>query len=151
MPKSMFLAYLYRDRRLLVASVTQRNIANRCNVNRGTVQNALNKFEEMGAVMVLPCRDQGFFNNVYLLGFEAQNIMDIRSLYFVDSVYLEQGESIPDGIRNFIMSSYLEGPVFQCAKSAKDGRNFFEHLFGVNPESKPAGQYTTGWRIDRPR
>ena len=67
-PQAMFLAGLYRDKKLLVANVAQRTIAKKCNVNRGTVQSALRKFEALGAVIVLPCENQGIQNNLYCVG-----------------------------------------------------------------------------------
>jgi DNA-binding MarR family transcriptional regulator len=130
--KSLFLARLFRDRNLLVASVSQRTIAVRCYVNRGTVQSALRKLEEMGAVIFLPCEEQGFYNNVYFLGFRGPTDLENRSLFMVDSGFLKDGRPIPDSIKHYIQNRFLIDERPDLAKS-KDGIYLLETLFGVKP------------------
>jgi DNA-binding MarR family transcriptional regulator len=130
------VAILYQVNKLLVANVSTRTIAERTGRNRSTVCKALDKFDEIGAVIKINEPIDGASNNIYLLGFEDYNgeIDGKHDYFFVDSIPLFKGEAMPDRYKQYIRDHYryetLLNPNFSDGQ-----KNIFEMLFGKSLHS----------------
>jgi DNA-binding MarR family transcriptional regulator len=96
---------LYHINNILFVNVSQRTIVHRCKVHRSTVISALKKFEEMGAVIIIPS-DGNRSNNIYIVGFKGHTESDKNEYFLVDSVPLRSGKKLPDQIKNFITEKF---------------------------------------------
>jgi predicted transcriptional regulator len=107
------IASLYQKSGILCANVSQRTIAAKCKVDRATVYRALNKFDEIGAIIKMSDGQEKGFNNYYILGFQNQrpDKSGKQEYYLVDSIPIRGGEKLPDGIRKFILEHY-KGELF---------------------------------------
>jgi hypothetical protein len=101
------LVDLYRINHLLMANVSQKTIADRCNVNRATIIRALKKFEEYGAVITMSDGENNS-NHIYLLGVERQDKSGKEEYFFVDSIPIRSGKKLPDQTIKFIEDHYQD-------------------------------------------
>jgi DNA-binding MarR family transcriptional regulator len=116
------IAMLYQRNKLLVANVSTRTIAERCQVSRSTVCKALDNFYAVGAAIRISHGAKDGENNFYILGFDGSG-SERDEYFFVDSIPIRAGEKMPDVVRERIESGYKE-TVF--TKSARG----WEILFG---------------------
>jgi hypothetical protein len=99
------IAHLYQFNHILFANVSQRTIADRCNVNRLTVMRSLRMFEDYGAVITL---SDGENNNFYIIGFETKDKLDKQEYYLIDSMPIRSGKRMPEEIKNTIIEHYKD-------------------------------------------
>ena len=102
------IAYLYQNSQLLVVNVSYAKIAEKCKVNRATVYRALNKFNEVGAVIKISGEKEKHTNNFYILGIENKQGEDKLPYFFIDSIPISSGEKMPDDIKAFICKNYMD-------------------------------------------
>jgi len=138
------IALLYQKNKLLVANVTTRTIAEKSRVNRSTVCKALDKFNDIGAVIKISDGAENSANNLYLLGFEDMNAEQDgkEDYFFVDSIAIEWGEKMPDTIKRFIRDNYRKKSFLDTSPTFTDQRNVFQVLFDKNIHSL---QKQGGW------
>ena len=74
-PASKLISYLYRENRLLVSLMNQREISDKCGVNRSTLISAIKKFDDIGAVICISGGGGTGHSNLYLMGFEHREKM----------------------------------------------------------------------------
>lgn len=115
------IATLYQRNKLLVANVSTRTIAERCQVSRSTVWETLKKFNAVGAAIRISHGAKDGENNFYILGFDASD-SEREEYYFVDSIPIKSGEKMPDETREAIEVGY-EKTVF--TKSAMGWKKLF--------------------------
>jgi hypothetical protein len=115
------IAMLYQRNRLLVANVSTRTIAERCQVSRTTVWATLDKFNAVGAAIRISHGAEDGENNFYILGFDASG-SEREEYYFVDSIPIASGKKMPEEIRETIEFGY-EKTVF--TKSNQDWKELF--------------------------
>jgi hypothetical protein len=106
------LVRLYRENGLLITLMSQRTIETKCGHNRSTVCNAIDKFDDTGAVIKVPGRKGKGFSNLYIMGFaslkkEKNGRVSRKDEYlFSDSPVLRSGGRIPDDVKDFVRSNY---------------------------------------------
>jgi len=110
-PPSKKLTFLYSINGLLVSMISERTIADKCNFNRGTVCNAIDKFDDYGAVIKIPGKKGKGYSNLYIMGFERREKIKEKKMkrtdfLFSDSPILRSGKKIPDDIKEFIRDRY---------------------------------------------
>ncbi len=125
---------LYQENKLLIANVSQNKISDVCRVHRGTVQSALEKFDQFGSLITVSAKDDGVLNNFYIIGFEARLDGEDQKLYFVDSIPLTQGRPMPENIKDYIAKEFMDGGVIYNRKAKETQRTMLEILFGVREQ-----------------
>jgi DNA-binding MarR family transcriptional regulator len=101
------IALLYQSNKLLVANVSTRTIAERCQVSRSTVCKVLDKFHGTGAAIRISNGDEEGENNFYILGFDSLGSLK-DEYFFVDSIPIRDGKGMPDAIREYIEFRYKD-------------------------------------------
>ena len=116
---------LYHSNGILFVNASQRTIAQMCAVHRGTVITALNKFEDMGAVIIIRY-DDNTPSNVYVVGFQYWD-HEMKEYYLVDSIPVSSGKNLPEEYKNYIRKG--------CGnKLFGKSDTFWGDLFGIKPK-----------------
>ena len=110
-PITKLISRLYKENQLLVAFMTQRELAERCGVNRSTIISATKKFDETGAVICVSGGGGLGHANLYVLGFEHREKTDNAyskktDLWFSNCPALASGEAIPSYIKEYLRSNH---------------------------------------------
>jgi hypothetical protein len=106
------LVRLYRENGLLVTLMSQRTIESKCGHNRSTVCNAIDRFDDVGAVIKVPGRKGKGFSNLYIMGLtglkkQKNGRVSARDEYlFSNSPVLRSGGEIPEDVKDFVRSNY---------------------------------------------
>lgn len=104
-PAANILAYLYRDKELLVTLMSERVIADKCALNRSTVCAGIDKLDDYGAAVRISGSKGKGASNLYILGYESRsgdNGEKRTDRLFSESLILRNGGKIPDDIKEFI-------------------------------------------------
>jgi len=133
------VARLYSDSHLLVANVSQRTIADRCNVNRSTAYSALDRFNDAGAAITINRPKEEGGETFHILGFEREIEGDRISLYLVDSIQVSAGEKLPVGARDLIEEAYQDPGRLYSAREKGTRKTLLERLFGLDGNKVVAG------------
>jgi hypothetical protein len=103
------LAYLYREKELLITLMSERTMSEKCNLNRSTVCSAITKLDDFGAVIRIPGKKGKGASNAYILGYESRSgdKGEKRSDHlFSESLILRNGGKIPEDIKETIRRDY---------------------------------------------
>ncbi|MFZ0451948.1 MAG: hypothetical protein WAL98_22175 [Desulfatiglandaceae bacterium] len=125
------IASLYKKNKILFINVSQRTIAEKCNVNRATVCKAIKKFKGFGAVIKMPdCKNNGA-NDYFIIGFEnSKKDKDGKQEYYlVDSIPIRTGQKLPDESKDFIRSHH-EDDFFWASQL------IWRDLFGMEKDNR---------------
>lgn len=108
------LVRLYKDNGLLMTLISERTVAEKCYLNRSTICDAIDKFDDVGALIKIPGRKGKGFSNLYIMGLEKRtsdkNGRGIKKheFLFSDSPILRAGGRIPDDVKDFLRSNYSQ-------------------------------------------
>jgi hypothetical protein len=108
------LVRLYRDNGLLITLMSERTIATKCGHNRSTVCGAIDKFDDRGALIKVPGRKGKGFSNLYIMGLVGMRkekdgrVSRKEENLFSNSPVLRAGGRIPDDVKDFIRSNYMQ-------------------------------------------
>ena len=98
---------LFRKGRLLPVNVSVRRIAEECNLGERTVAYAIKVLDDRGVIIRIT-HHKGRLNHVYLVGIENMwtTTKEFKpDCYFTDFTFIQEGERMPDGVRDFILSN----------------------------------------------
>jgi hypothetical protein len=138
------LVRFYRDNGLLVTLMSERTIATKCGHNRSTVCDAIDKFDDLGALIRVPGRKGKGFSNLYIMGLVRMRKEDGRvsrkdENLFSDSPVLRAGGRIPDDVKDFIRSNFMQKrDVLRLTKLPGHNRQIFSLIFDSNSPLIPA-------------
>jgi len=139
------LVRLYRDNGLLITLMSERTIATKCGHNRSTVCDAIDKFDDLGALMRVLGRKGKGFSNLYIMGLvrlrkEQDGGVNRKEEYlFSDSPVLRAGGRIPGDVKDFIRSNFMQKrDVFRLAKLPGYNREMFPLIFWSGSPLIPA-------------
>jgi len=108
------LVRLYRDNGLLITLMSERAIAKKCGHNRSTICDAIDKFDDIGALIRVPGRKGKGFSNLYIMGLvklhkEKDGRVNRKEEHlFSNSLVLRAGGRIPDDVKDFIRSNFMQ-------------------------------------------
>jgi hypothetical protein len=98
---------MYQQGYLLPVNTSHDTIAKNCSLNIKTVRRALDRFEEMGIMLRISKKSYGV-NNIYIVGMRNgwhREDMKRSEYLFIDTIFLQRGEKIPDDIKDFIIKN----------------------------------------------
>jgi hypothetical protein len=108
------LVRLYKDNWLLMTLMSERTLAEKCYLNRSTVCDAIDKFDDAGALIKIPGRKGKRLSNLYILGLyqptkdKSGRVIRQQEFLFSDSPILRAGGRIPDDVKEFLRSNYSQ-------------------------------------------
>lgn len=144
---SKLLSRLYRDNQLLVSMMNQRDIAEKCGINRSTVISAIKKFEETGAVISISGGGGIGHSNFYLMGFEHRDKNETGyskkiDLWFSNCPSLAGSGVMDSQLKEFIKSNYDKSRArFIFNKPEGFSRRIISSIFdNSEPASAPRDQ-----------
>ena len=139
------LVRFYLDNGLLITLMSERTIAAKVGHNRSTVCDAIDKFDEMGAVIRVPGRKGKGFSNLYIMGLVRMSkekdgkVSTKEELLFSNSPVLRAGGRLPDDVKDFIRSNYMQKrDVLRLTKLPGYDRGILSLIFKGNSPLIPA-------------
>jgi hypothetical protein len=139
------LVRLYRDNGLLITLMSERTIATKCGHNRSTVCGAIDKFDDLGALIRVPGRKGKGFSNLYIMGLVGMHkekdgrVSRKDERLFSDSPVLRPGGKIPEDVKDFIRSNFMQKcHVLRLTKLPGYNRQIFPLIFESNSPLIPA-------------
>jgi hypothetical protein len=108
------LVRLYRDNGLLITLMSERTIAEKWGHNRSTVCGAIDRFDDMGALIKVPGKKGKGFSNLYIMGLaritkdKSGRVSKKEEQLFSNSPVLRAGGRIPDDVKDFLRSNYAQ-------------------------------------------
>jgi hypothetical protein len=131
------LVRLYKENGLLMTLMSERTIATKCGHNRSTVCDAIDKFEDIGAVVRVPGRKGKGFSNLYIMGLvrmardKSGRVTREDECLFSNSPVLRAGGKIPDDVKDFIRCNYSQRmEVLRLTKLPGFNRALHPLIFG---------------------
>jgi hypothetical protein len=139
------LVRLYRDNGLLITLMSERTIKRKCCHNRSTVRDAINKFDDIGALIKVPGRKGKGFSNLYIMGLAEMckekdgKVSRKQDNLFSNSPVLRAGGRIPDDVKDFIRSNFIQKrDVLRLTKLPGYNRRIFPLIFENDSPLIPA-------------
>jgi len=97
------IATIYRNNGTLFVNVSQRTVAEKCNMNRVSVHRAMRKFTDYGVLIKVP--DIEGNGDCHIIGFST-NKEGKHDYFLVESSFIRSGEKLPGHFKSYFQNHY---------------------------------------------